>query len=318
MARVRGKYGAIPSNPFKPRVTLRAKPEITLTPPPSVDFYSTIPVTSWGMLANGPDNTIPNLPKFEGCGNCTIAGIAHLCIQTAFLGQGETASPITSLECLDLYEQLTGYDPTSGDNDTGLELIDVLKYWTASGFESYTPTAYMQVDITNLPLLKQCIADFGALYTGFSMWEQAEINYDNKQSWDLPTTRSGGKILGGHCVPIMGYSDKQKLFFLNTWGSITGVTYQAFQKYWGTAQGGEAWVAVLPQEVTSTGSTFENLDVTTANTDWQEFSGTTVSPFPSPTPIPPAPGPTPPGPDTNPADVALAVAAHTWLTAKGF
>lgn len=294
MARVRGHYGVIPNSPNRPRVTLKPKPNTDLNPPASVDWYSAVPAASWGMLANGPDSTAGQGPNYEGCGDCTCAGAGHVVDQAAVYAQGD-AAPVTSIEALAAYEAISGYNPVTGRNDNGAELQQVLQWWAKnpSAFAGYTPSGYAEIDVTNLPLVKTCIAEMGSLYSGFAVPAIFETQFDNGQPWDVPTGRSGSQIVGGHCVPLVGY-DANYLYVI-TWGAVQPVTYAAFAKYWGSGSEGqgEAWVVVLPQSVETSGATFEGLDTTDANAQFQALTGSTESPFPVVTP--PAP-PAPPAP----------------------
>lgn len=310
MARVRGKYGRLPQDLSKPRVELKRKPNTDLTPPSSVDWYSAVPANSWGMLANGPDPTAGQGANYGGCGDCTVAGIGHLVDQVAWYSQNQTPAPVTSVEALAAYEAITGYNPKNGRNDTGAELQQVLQWWTKNGFAGYTPSGYAQINIDDFDLVKTCIDYFGAVYTGFPVWAQAETDFDNNEPWGLPTTRSGGQILGGHCVPVIGYSDALQQVTILTWGVPTPVTYAAFAKYWGTAEGGEGWVAVLPQLLEASGETPSGLDAATANADFQSLTGSTESPFPNVNPTPPTP---PVGPDADAADQALYAAIEACV-----
>lgn len=293
--RLRGHYGALKNNPNRPRVELKPKPDVTLNPPASVDWYSSVPAASWGMLANGPDATAGQGANYAGCGDCTCAGAGHLVDQVAFLAQGKP-SPVTSVETLAAYEAITGYNPKTGRNDNGAELQQVLQWWTKNptAFAGYTPSGYAQIDITNVALVQTCIDLFGAVYSGFAVPAIFETQFDAGQPWDVPKGRSGSQIEGGHCVPLVGYD--ANYIYLVTWGAVQPVTYAAFAKYWGSAsQGqGEGWVAVLPQQVEASGKTFEGLDTATANSDFQSLTGSTESPFPTVTPTPvPTPTPTP-------------------------
>jgi hypothetical protein len=74
----------------------------------------------------------------------------------------------------------------------------------------------------------------------------------------------------------------------------------------------EWWTPITADWEQKTGKTPSGLDGATANTDWQQLTGSTASPFPAITPVPaPTPAPTP-----TAADLTMAAAAHTWLTAK--
>lgn len=316
------KYGALPNDPSRPRVVLKQQPGITIAPPASVDWYSGVPAASWGMLANGPDNSIA--PGYSGCGDCTVASAAHIVDQVAWYAQGSLAAPVTSMQTLLGYEAISGYNPNTGQNDNGATLQSALQWWAKNGLAGYKPSGYAQIDVTNLPLIKQCIDFFGAVYSAFTVPAAFQTQFDAGQPWDLPTTRAGQQIDGGHAVPLVGY-DASYLYCVS-WGAVQKITYPAFAKYWSPSEQGEAWVAVLPQLIETTGKTPSGLDTATANADFQALTGSTAAPFPSVTPVPtpvptPTPTPTPtPVPTPSPADSAdatLWAAMQVWATAKG-
>lgn len=310
--RTRGHYGIIPNNPNRPRVELKVHPGVQLTPPTKTDWYSQVPASSWGMLANGPDSSIPGLSNFQGCGDCTVASAAHIIDQVAWYAQNNTPAPVTALEALNAYEALTGYNPKTGANDNGCELQQVLQWWTQNGLADYMPSGFAQIDVTNLALVQTCVADFGAVYSALAVPEAFEQQFDNGQPWDVPTGRGGRQIVGGHAVPIVGY-DADYLYVI-TWGAVQPVTYAAFAMYWSPQQSGEAWVAILPQSAGATGITFEGLDGATANADFQALTGSSASPFPvNPTPGPaPTPTPTP----ASTADQVYWAASQAWAATK--
>lgn len=305
--RPRGRYGVIPNNSDRARVRLSVREGAVLSPPASVDWFSSVPEASWGMLANGPDPTAGQGSNYAGCGDCTVAGVGHMIDQVAWYAQGQKPAPVSSIQALTAYEAVSGYNPRTGANDNGAELQQVLQYWTKTPIASYTPSGYAQIDITNVALVQTCIDLFGAVYSGFSVPAIFETQFDNGEPWDVPTGRSGSQIEGGHAVPLVGYD--QNYITCVTWGATQKITYAAFAKYWGNAEGGEGWVAVLPQSVEATGSTFEGLNTAAANAQFQSLTGSTESPFPTVTPVNPPTPPTPPppvvGPDTDAADVAL-------------
>jgi hypothetical protein len=298
------RYGRLPQDTSKPRVHLRAS-GAALSPPVAVDWYSQVPAASWGMLANGPDNSIA--PGYEGCGDCTVASAAHMVDQVAWYALNAPA-PVTSKQTLAAYEAITGYNPTTGANDTGCELRQVLQWWVKNGLAGYKPAAYAQIDIANLDLVKTSISYFGAVYAALEVPAAFETQFDAGQPWNVPTGRSGRQIVGGHAIPLIGY-DATYIYVL-TWGAVQKVTYAAFAKYFD-----ESWVVILPQLMEAAGKTPSGLDTATANADFQSLTGSTSAPFPTVTP--PVP-PVPPGPDIDTDDAKLAAALQMWLTAKGF
>ena len=285
-------FGRLPNDPTRPRVTLRTHPGATLTPPPTVDWYSAVP--SWGMLDN------------DTVGDCTAAAAGHLVDQLAWYAQNKTTAPTTAAEALTMYEAISGYIPGEPSTDVGATIQSALEYMQKTGIAGYELAAFAQIDNTNLALVQNCVALFGAVCAGLNVPASAIIQFDAGKPWTVPTTHSGGKIVGGHCVPIVGFDGTY--LDVVTWGTTQKVALPFYTEYFD-----ETWIGVFPQWLETTGSTPSGLNVAAANADYQALTGSTASPFTGATPPPPGP----PGPDTNPDDIALAAAEHTWLKSKG-
>jgi hypothetical protein len=276
------KFGCLVADRSVPRARLRRLPGATLNPPASVDWYSQVPAASWGMLANGPDNSIA--PGFEGCGDCTIASAGHIIDQVAWYAQNDTPAPVTSAETLALYEAMTGYDPSTGANDTGATLEQALTIWQQNGLAGYKPTGWAEIDHTDIQLVQTCIAAFGAVYAALEVPASAMQQFDRNMPW-TPVPRS--PIEGGHAVPLVGYDSS--FLYAVTWGAVQKISYSFYTKYFE-----EAVAVALPQLIEASGHTPSGLDTGTANSDWQAITGSSTNPFPTVgPPPPPAPAPTP-------------------------
>lgn len=310
------KYGRLHDDLSVPRVELRAHEGAVLTPPASADWSSAVPAVSWGMLANGPDNTV--FQGYGGAGDCTIAAAGHIEVATAFYAEGGAPSPVTADEVLALYEIVSpGYNPQTGANDNGATCQGALQAWQQHGLAGMSPTGFAQLDITNTALLQVAIALFGCIYTGFDVPAAFESAFNAGQPFDVTASRSGNRILGGHAVPFTAYNTTTGMWTCVTWGATQQVTNAAFAKYWQQSRDGEAWVVVVPQLMETSGATPSGLNTAAANADWQSLTGTTASPFPAVTP--PVNPPTPPVPPvTTDADATFWAAAQAWALAKGY
>jgi hypothetical protein len=301
--RKRLKLGGKPSDPMKPRVHLHIKENAVLTPPAQSSGLSTqVPASTWGMLLN------------DQLGCCVVAGALHAQQLIDKAGKGVDTHFVNN-DALVMYEKIGGYVPGDPNTDQGAQLIDGLRYWNNPGLGAgqFKNDAYAEFSLTGtqgIAMLQQVIADFGVAYLGLQVPQSAMQQFDAGQPW---TVVAHSPIEGGHCVPGVDYD--QGGLWVVTWGARTYVTWPFVVKYFS-----ESWSVTSVDLVKAAGGSIATgIDTASANEDWAELNpgSNNAAPFPV-TPTPPAPGPTPPGPDTNPADVALAVAAHTWLTAKGF
>lgn len=64
-------------------------------------------------------------------GDCVVAGAMHM-VQTWTANQDHEVI-MTAEQAISLYSQLTGYDPKTGANDTGLNIAAFLKFWRQTG-----------------------------------------------------------------------------------------------------------------------------------------------------------------------------------------
>ena len=83
-------------------------------PPPSCDRRAGI--MDWGMMGN------------DACGDCTIATAGHLVMAMSASSTG-TPTVIPDSAIIGSYSSLTGFDPKTGQNDTGCVEQDVLEFW---------------------------------------------------------------------------------------------------------------------------------------------------------------------------------------------
>jgi hypothetical protein len=318
------RYGRLHDDPSVPRIELHPHGGAVLTPPASADWSSAVPEASWGMLANGPDNSV--FAGYEGAGDCTCAAAGHVEVMTAFFAESGTDAPVTSDEVLALYEIVSpGYNPQTGANDNGATVQGALQAWQQHGLAGMSPTAFAQLDITNTALLQTAIALFGCIVTGFDVVQAFETAFDSNVPFDVSATRAGSRVLGGHCVPFTGYNTATGMWTCVTWGSTFQVTNAAFVKYWQQSRDAEAWIVVVPELMEAAGLTPSGLNTAQANADWQTLTNTTASPFPvvtppvTPPPVTPPTPPVPPTPGTGPsaADIALNTAIVAWQLAVG-
>jgi hypothetical protein len=160
-------------------------------------------VPNWFMLGNGPD-TYKGTP-FGGAGDCVVAMAYHL----VMMWTANTGNPLiaTTDQAIGVYIALTGYDPATGANDTGLDVQAFLDYWKSTGLPCtdsngnsalHKILGYASIDIHNIGLLNQCTYLFEGIACGIQCPASAEEDTSN-WVWvpDSP-------IVGGHGVPRVG------------------------------------------------------------------------------------------------------------------
>lgn len=201
-------------------------------PPASVDY--TTGVTAWPMFKN---DTV-------GC--CTCASKGHGIVERTTEGELQPFIP-TDDQILAVYEAVTaqenngqGYDPATGNNDNGCEILDVLKYYKSTGIAGDTLGAYASVNpANNQTEVEQAIYLFGGVDIGVSL----PLTAQKQEVWDVATVTDGSDApasWGGHDVIVIAY-DAEGLTCI-TWGSTKRMTWAFWAKYVT-----EAW-ALLDQD----------------------------------------------------------------------
>lgn len=138
-------------------------------------------------------------------GDCTVAGMAHGV--TIHHGMVKQMHIPTQQNVIRIYNQLTG------GIDSGLYLMDVLKFWRAVGIEESQIFAYANVNHVNHTHVKQAISIFGGLFMGFQCHEKVIEEFKNGKPW-----QPGRLINAGHAVYATGYDDK--FVEMLTWGDV--------------------------------------------------------------------------------------------------
>jgi hypothetical protein len=173
-----------------------------------------IPEELWGMDAN------------DLYGDCTCAAIAHmLMLITAHTG---TMVVPTTQQVLQEYSDITGFNVGPPPiNDNGAAITDVLNYWRTTGIAGHKILGWVQIDHTNIEVVKQAIWLFGAVDIGVMLPNSASTQTDNRQSWNI--VKPDGGIDGGHSIPIFGYGADGCTSV--TWGQLQQINWAWFNKY---------------------------------------------------------------------------------------
>ncbi len=278
--------GRLPPTPDKPRLRLSKYLKAVKPAPPTVDYLSK--VQSWPMYLN------------DKLGDCTCAGAAHIIENESTYGQGATIT-VTDDDVLTAYEAVSGYDPSTGKNDNGAVMQQVLTYWRKTGVGKHKILAFAGVDHRNVDQLHAALATFGSLYIGINFPESAMTQFNEHKPWDVVP---GARIEGGHAINAGFYDTDAKTWKIVTWGAVQEMT----QAFWDTYVE-EAWVVIAPEWLNTAGTSPEGLDLYALGEDFAELTGES-NPFPAPTP---GPEPVPAPPRVDVADQHLALTVQPWL-----
>ncbi|HTU34070.1 MAG TPA: hypothetical protein VMF66_09740 [Candidatus Acidoferrum sp.] len=233
--------------------TLRFKNYVTpglAAPPPSFSVLTEV-------YKNLDTTDAPTLFPMDGndtLGDCTIAGLAHA--TTAYdglLGKREVM-PADSVEAL--YKKLTG------GPDTGLNELDVLKYWSNHKIYGSDILAFVSIDPKNHTHIQQAIQLFGGVYLGFQVQQNAIPDFDARKPW------TPGKLTtDGHCVYAVAY-DQNGVTVL-TWGNTQQGTWDWWDECVDEAFG------IVPQQAQKPGFA-PGFNVTQLIADLKQVQGQTA------------------------------------------
>ncbi len=183
-----------------------------------------VPTFDWGMLGN------------DTHGDCGVAGFVHGDEAAACMIHANQM-PLTewwpsTQEVLDYYFTYTG------GQDSGLVLSQFLQYVRANGMFGKKVIAYAPVAVHDVNTLRTANWLYGFVYCGITVtgaMQQASLAH---QPW---TTALLGQVIGGHCVPIVGYDDEY--VYVITWGMVQAITWPMWHSI-----STEAW-AVITEEI---------------------------------------------------------------------
>jgi hypothetical protein len=192
--------------------------------PEKVYWSYKVPDDQWGMLAN------------DEVGDCVVAGAMHMDMNwTAHTG---TMRTYTREQALEIYSQLTGYDPATGANDNGLVVTDFLNFWQTEGFFGSKILGWAQFNHANPKRFNQVDWLFGGVATGVQLPSSAQDQFSAGQDWSLVPDSPND---GGHFIPGFNYGADGRKFV--TWAKLQAALNDWLAAYVDEAYGviSEAW-----------------------------------------------------------------------------
>jgi hypothetical protein len=229
--------------------TLHFKNYVTkeLAPPPAsfnvlTDVYQRLNTSSPATLFPMDGN--------DTLGDCTIAGLAHA--TTVYNGMLGTKKVMPSGAVVNLYEKLTG------GPDTGLNELDVLKYWSNNKVYGSDILAFVSIDPKNHTHIEQALHLFNGIYLGFQVQQDAIQDFDARKAWT-----PGPLTNDGHCVYAVAY-DQNNVTVL-TWGNTQLGTWA-----WWDECVDEAY-AIVPQQAQN--AKFAGFNVKQLEADLKQVQG---------------------------------------------
>jgi len=164
------------------------------------------------------DNNYVKMSKFTMAMNdelpcCVVSGAVHMIQVWTSMAARERILPDSMVE-------RTYYDRTGGF-DTGLNLLQFLKWWRSDSIAGHPIGAFVAVNPTNMQQMKAAIHLFGGVFTGIGL----PLSAQDQNVWDVvhggPQSRPYS--WGGHLTICCQYDAGGNLFNY-TWGDKVKMT----------------------------------------------------------------------------------------------
>jgi hypothetical protein len=255
MPRQAGKYGRLPADRSRPRLTLEkyldprtALSRAGLPPVPlTVDVDRASRVADWPMYLN------------DQLGDCTIAAVAHMYgAWTCYAGGTEALFSDNQVQAV--YSRAGGYVPGDPSTDNGCMMSDVLADQRAAGMTDIAGRVHRVAGYAAFGnpademLLGQVLDVFGTVYVGINCQASILTEFSDGQPW---TWTPGEPVEGGHAICLQRRlgSGGAPLEYV-TWGALQPATTD-FQA--NAAE--EAWAVVTEDWLQASGTSVEGLDL---------------------------------------------------------
>ena len=200
-------------------------------------YYATEELAAPPTTIPAPQLVYP-MADNDRLGCCTISGAEHSDqAASALVGASWTYPGDAPTE--QTYFSLTG------GADTGLVESRVLQAWTNPGLFGKKLAAFAPLAVKHTRAIKQATALCGVVYTGILVPAVAQQQFGEHKPWALTHTPADSDIVGGHCVPIVGYSTLGPIVV--TWGALQQMTWE-----WWLTYSEEAY-AIITAEVKAAG-----------------------------------------------------------------
>ena len=194
-----------------------------------------------GPLPKAPASVaVPDVADWDILGNQTYGDCGPAALEHGFMSAaadtGEHEQFPDDQQCVDYYLAYTG------GQDSGVVLSQYLAYVRQKGYYGHTVAAYAPVTVHDVPSLRFAVDAYDFAYCGITVTQAMMDAFDAGEPWTTATLE--GPVLGGHCVPAVGYTDEY--LTIVTWGKTQQVAWPAWH---GMSE--EAWAVIAGEEVSA-------------------------------------------------------------------
>jgi hypothetical protein len=265
-------YGLVPKTDDPRDLTVKALTKalgITLPPvSPAYGWGHTGTYSNWCMNGNGPlqpGETLPAAWKAaaEGAGDCVNSCACNECkvaLTDAGMSPAAAHKKVGDAQtAIQLYQELTGYDPVTGANDEGTEIRARLKFMQKTGILLADGTRhkigpFVAFDPHDLPTALFVVKHFEAVPIGCEVTEANEEAFQNGWAaghqivWDYV---KGSPQAGLHCIVYAGRPTAHQ------WAGPNWSKNQHYTEAFNTHQVSEGWAYLTPDRLNKQGLTYE-------------------------------------------------------------
>ncbi len=182
----------------------------------------------WGWNTNNAVAKNWGVMKNDSIGDCTCAAMGHMVMNWVCNALKGAPKIISDDDILKAYEGVTSppYNPVTGANDNGSDLLTCLNYWKATGVGGDKISSYAEIDLKKAIELQRAIYLLGGAYLGVNLPLSVQ-KLGQGQAWDVPKGGPTGDgapgSWGGHCVDAVAYLPNGNILIV-TWGYTVQVT----------------------------------------------------------------------------------------------
>lgn len=196
----------------------------------------------------------------DTCGCCSIATSLHA-MQLWTANAGSIIMPDDACCMLD-YEAMTGYDPATGANDTGCNLLQKNQHWMNTGFAVNANGAwdkldgFAQIEAGDIETLRRTVAYFECAELGVQLPDNAQQEFSSNGMWtdtSLPPNPNEG-----HDVLIVGQNAQG--FKIATWTGFVFASTAWVMKYMDEGTMLLRRSILKPNGISASGITMDQLD----------------------------------------------------------
>ena len=189
-------------------------------PPVPTSFYQPTLVSSWGVMDN------------DKLSCCVFSAFGHDHKKfTTEAGQPDTP---TDAEVIQMYSEVTGYNPADPSTDGGTDMDQAAEYRRKTGILSngkrFLADAYVGLHPGDCDELKTAAYFYGSVDIGISVEPYHMDQFNAGEPWDINEwyEEEQSEQAEGHCVPIVYLKDNGN-FVCITWGKEQEITPRFLQ-----------------------------------------------------------------------------------------